>query len=135
MKKYLLAGAALMVMSGLPLAAHADTMQGYTNSSAELLAGPGSDFPAVAHVASGVNIDIMGCVNGFTWCDVSWNGNRGWIDANYLDSIYKDRHVKVTEYGSQEKLPVVVFEQKSYWDNYYRDQPFYTEHRYWTTNP
>ena len=129
--KQLLAGAALLILSGLPLAAHADAIKGFTNSSVDLLAGPASNFPPVAHVAAGANVDIMGCVNGFKWCDVGWNGNRGWIDGHYLDSLYKEHHVKVIDSGAQENLPVIQFEQKSYWDSYYHDRPFYTEKSYW----
>ena len=43
----------------------------------------------------------MGCVDGFKWCDVAWNGNRGWIDGRFLDSIYKDHHVSIIESGPQ----------------------------------
>jgi uncharacterized protein YraI len=134
----LMAAATLSLLAGMPLAAQADAIRGYTNASVDLLAGPGADFPPVAHVANGANVDIIGCVDGFKWCDVGWAGNRGWIDGNYIDSIYKDRHVKIIEYGPQEDVPVVTFEQKSYWDNYYHDRPFYTEQRYWhstTTTP
>jgi hypothetical protein len=28
-------------------------------------------------------------------------------------------------------LPIVVFDQRSYWDSFYRDQPFYNDSRYW----
>jgi len=131
--KNLLAGAALFIVAGLPFTAHADAMRGYTNASVDLLAGPAAAFPPVAHVASGANVDIMGCTDGFKWCDIGWDGHRGWIDGTYLDSIYKDHHVNIIEYGSQENVPVVTFEQKTYWDNNYHDQPFYTEQRYWHT--
>ena len=131
--KYLLAVSAIALALGLPSAAHAAGIKGYTNSAAELLAGPRADYPSVSHVESGVNVDVIGCVQGFTWCDVSWNGNRGWIDGRYLDSIYKDHRANVVELGPQENLPVVTFEQRSYWDSNYHDRPFYTEHRYWTT--
>jgi uncharacterized protein YraI len=132
----LLAGAALLAFSSLPLAARADVATGYANTTTELLAGPNEHFPAIAHVDSGAPVHIMGCVDGFTWCDISWNGNRGWIDAHYLDSDYNNKHVTVIEHGREEHLPVVTFEQKSYWDSYYHDRPFYTEERYWhTTTP
>jgi uncharacterized protein YraI len=129
----LLAGAALLALTGLSFNAWADALKGYTNASVDLLAGPASDYPAVAHVADNANVEVHGCVDGFKWCDVSWGSQRGWIDGRFLDSIYKDHHVSIIEYGPQVDVPVVTFEQKSYWDNYYHDQPFYTEQRYWHT--
>lgn len=131
--KNIMAAVVLCVLAGAPFAAHADALRGYTNASANLLAGPGRDYPAVAHVADNANVDIFGCVNGFKWCDVAWNGNRGWIDGRFLDSVYRDRHVNIIEYGPQSDVPVVTFEQKSYWNDYYHDRPFYTEERYWHT--
>jgi uncharacterized protein YraI len=133
----LLAGAVLFTLAGLPFTARADALRGYTDASVDLLAGPGLSYPAVSHVADNANVDIFGCVNGFRWCDVAWNGNRGWIDGRFLDSVYKDHHVNIIEYGPQADVPVVTFEQKSYWDSYYHDRPFYTEDRYWreTTTP
>jgi uncharacterized protein YraI len=129
----LMAGAALFALAGLPLTAQAEAIRGYTNASVNLLAGPGHDYPAVAHVADNANVDIMGCVNGFRWCDVAWNGERGWIDGRFLDSVYKDRHVNIIQYGPREDVPVVTFEQKTYWDSYYPTRPFYKEERYWRT--
>jgi uncharacterized protein YraI len=115
--------------------AHAEDLKGYTNAEVSLLAGPSNDYPAVSHVASGVNVNIKGCVQGFNWCDVDWNGNRGWIQGQYIDSMYKDKRGSIVTYGAQENVPTVVWEQRSYWDSYYRDRPFYTERRYWTTTP
>jgi uncharacterized protein YraI len=131
--KNLMALAALSLTVALPLAAHADPLHGYTNASVDLLAGPASSYPPVAHVASNADVDIKGCVDGFRWCDVSWNGSRGWIDGRFLDSLYNDRHVNIIEYGPRADVPVVTFEQKTYWDSYYHDKPFYTEDRYWHT--
>jgi uncharacterized protein YraI len=135
-KQILLAGAALVTAGFLVAApAYADSIKGYTNSNVGLLAGPGLDYPTVSEVQSGVNVDIHGCVQGFLWCDVDWNGQRGWIEGRFLDSIYKDKRASIITSGSQENVPTVVWEQRTYWDNNYRDRPFYTERRYWTSSP
>ena len=137
MKKLsLLAGAALVALTMLPLApAHADELVGYSNGSVDLLAGPDGSFPVVAHVEPNAGLKIIGCQQGFTWCDVSMNGQRGWINGHFLDNVYNDKHVNVVEFGPQQNVPTVVFQQRTYWDTYYHDRPFYTEHRYWTLSP
>jgi uncharacterized protein YraI len=130
--KYILAGVAALALSNAPLAQAAE-LRGYTTSSVDLLAGPNDDFPAVARVSPGADVNIIGCTDGMKWCDVSWGGNRGWVNSSFLNSDYSGRRVSVVEYSKSERLPVVVFEQKPYWDTYYHDRPFYTERRYWTT--
>jgi uncharacterized protein YraI len=131
--KYFITAAVLSGLFAMPAAAKAADIRAYTNTSAALLAGPDTFYPPVAQVASGADVQIMGCTDGFKWCDVEWNGNRGWINANNLNSNYNNRRVSIIEYGPRANLPVVVFEQKPYWDSYYHDRPFYTERRYWRT--
>jgi uncharacterized protein YraI len=124
-----------LALCGLAQPAAAEETRGVTNASVDLLSGPGDTYPSVSHVASGADVRVMGCVDGFAWCDVAWGDQRGWIDGHFLDAIYSERHVNVIDIGRSRGIPVEVFEQKTYWDNYYKDRPFYTEHRYWTTTP
>jgi uncharacterized protein YraI len=108
---------------------------GYAKDAADLLAGPGTVFPALARIDSGAKLGIVGCVEGYSWCDVTWNGNRGWMAAGNLDSLFHDRRVSVSRYGLQADVPTLEFEQKSYWERNYRSRPFFGEQRYWSFFP
>ncbi|VWC04148.1 peptide-binding protein [Burkholderia contaminans] len=54
---------------------------GYTNSPAEVFAGPAPDYPVVAQIPPGTALDVFGCLSDYTWCDVALPGVRGWILA------------------------------------------------------
>lgn len=73
----LLAGAAgLLTLPGVAFA----QSQAYTNSPVNLYAGPADDYPAVSQLPPGAPVTVMGCVSGYSWCDVAAPDVRGWID-------------------------------------------------------
>jgi uncharacterized protein YraI len=94
-------------------------------------AGPSNDFPIVTTVYDGSVVHVHGCVRGYTWCDVSWHGDRGWVYADYLTYRYHDRYVPIIEYGDEIDLPIVTFSIGNYWDDYYRGRPWFHNREHW----
>ncbi|MEZ0224090.1 MAG: SH3 domain-containing protein [Alphaproteobacteria bacterium] len=119
----LLVAVAFLAITGLSVLAQGATISGFTNASAYVHAGPGQDFPTVAHVPPGANVGVIGCTTGVVWCDIVWDGNRGWISDRFLGGFH--------DYSP----PKVVFEQRSYWRNHYRSYAFYSKPRYWPMLP
>jgi uncharacterized protein YraI len=131
-----LTAVAILALAGLTaLAQGIGDIKGFANASTYIHAGPGQDFPVVAHIPPGADMTIAGCTNGFIWCDVAWNGNRGWIAGRFLDSEFNSQHVNVAEFGHAINLPTVVFDQRNYWRRNYRTYPFYASPTYWTMMP
>lgn len=128
--KYAVLLAGLTLFAAVPAFAQ-NNIIGFANASTYLHAGPGQDFPVVSHIPPGANINIIGCTSGYVWCDVAWNGNRGWISARFLDSVFNEQHVNVAEYGAVIEVPHVVFDQNAYWRRNYVTYPFYSVSRYW----
>ena len=117
------------VLSAAPIAANAQ--RAFALDGADIFAGPGSDYPIVARVAPGVGLRINGCLNDYSWCDVSFGPNRGWAYAGDLGYTYQSSRVPVIEYGPRLALPVITFSLGSYWDRYYRGRPWYRERNDW----
>ena len=107
-------GASLMVLSGAAFA----QVQAYTNAPVDVYAGPAPDYPVVAEVPEGVPLTVMGCVEGYSWCDVAAPDLRGWVYGGSLSYPYQGANVPVMTYGVQIGLPVVVFSVDSYWGHY-----------------
>ena len=118
-----------MTLGTVPLAA--DAARGYALGGTPIFAGPGNDFPVVAQLGSGVAVNINGCVADYSWCDVSFGPNRGWVYAGDLATPYRNDRVTVVDYGSRLALPIVTFSLGTYWDRHYRGRNFYGERHQW----
>ncbi|MDE1174683.1 MAG: SH3 domain-containing protein [Parvibaculaceae bacterium] len=123
MKRLMVAGALGLALACLPVLAQA--APAFVTRSANLRAGPDTGYPVVAALQPGVQVELFGCIQGWSWCDVAVSGYRGWIYGAYLQSAYQTQQVPVINYGSQLGIPLVVFSFGSYWDNYYRGQSWY----------
>ncbi|RQV11957.1 peptide-binding protein [Burkholderia cenocepacia] len=122
-----------VVLAGLAAAPGVADAQSsaYTNSPAELFAGPAPDYPVVAQIPPGTALDVFGCLSDYTWCDVALPGVRGWIDAQLLDYPYQGSYVPLLEYGAIIGVPVTGFAIGAYWDRYYRHRPWYPDRDRW----
>ncbi len=109
--------------------------EAYVTSSAPLLAGPSPDYPAVAGLEPGTPVEVYGCVSGWEWCDVSFQGVRGWFDGQLLAYPYEGERVPIFDYGPRIGLPVITFNFDDYWGRYYHDRPFFGERERWARVP
>ena len=114
------AGGAILLSLGLSTAQAAP---GYVTGNVNLRAGPGTEYPVVTTLIAGEGVNIQGCLSGYSWCDVIWRGNHGWVSSNYLQASYQSRRVRLVEAPP----PVVSFSFGPYWDNHYRGRGFYRD--------
>jgi uncharacterized protein YraI len=103
----------------------------YVTNDLHMRAGPGTEYPVVTTIPGGADIDIHGCLNDYSWCDVTWDGARGWVSANYIDYFYHDRYVYLPDYYDVLGVPVLTFELGPYWDDYYVGRFWYHRRAYW----
>jgi uncharacterized protein YraI len=107
----------------------------YTTRDVNMRAGPDSSYPLVARLPAGVNLAVGGCLQSYTWCDVYTNDVRGWVYASYLAYPYQSSEVPIYSFGPALGLPIISFSIGSYWDDYYRGRPFYSNRNYWYGRP
>jgi uncharacterized protein YraI len=108
---------------------------GYVTGNVNLRAGPDPSYPLIDLIPAGTEIDVLGCTDGWEWCDVIAYGNRGWIAGNYVEYFYQDRPVLLPAYGAQIGIPIITFVISTYWDSHYRGRPFYRERDRWYHRP
>jgi uncharacterized protein YraI len=104
---------------------------GMITTSVNLRAGPSVEFPVVNRLPSGVPVEVHGCIRQALWCDVSWERERGWVAAQYLDYFYDGRYVDLPSYVDVVDVPVASFVLTSYWSSYYFGRPWYRRHAWW----
>jgi uncharacterized protein YraI len=109
----------------------ASAASAYVTNPVNIFAGPGNDYPLVASLAPGVRVNVQGCLSDYSWCDVTFSGNRGWVYAGELAYPYRSGRVPIVEYGPRLGLPVISFSLGNYWDHYYRGRPWYHERSDW----
>jgi uncharacterized protein YraI len=104
---------------------------GMITTSVNLRAGPSVEFPVVNRLPRGVPVEVHGCIRQALWCDVSWERERGWVAAQYLDYFYDGRYVDLPSYVDVVDVPVASFVLTSYWSSYYFGRPWYRRHAWW----
>jgi uncharacterized protein YraI len=105
---------------------------GMITTSVNLRAGPSVEFPVVNRLPRGVPVEVHGCIRQALWCDVSWERERGWVAAQYLDYFYDGRYVDLPSYVDVVDVPVASFVLTSYWSSYYFGRPWYRRHAWWS---
>jgi len=115
----------------LPVAAWAETA--WTTDYVNLRTGPDIDYPRVTFLRPGEAVEVHGCLEDYSWCDVDVYqlGERGWVAADYLDFEYDGTRVRVSHYGPSVGLAVVHFVLGSYWDLHYHHRPWYPQLSYY----
>ena len=122
--------AALAAAIALPLAAAAQ--QAIVSGGGNLRAGPDTSYPLVAELAPGTPATVMGCTSGYGWCDVVVPGDlRGWLHSSRLDYVYQGVSVPMLNIGAAIGVPIISFTLGTYWNNYYRDRPWYGQPHWW----
>ncbi|HET6804979.1 MAG TPA: SH3 domain-containing protein [Frateuria sp.] len=124
---------ALALLAGIPLQAMA--ADGYVTGTVTLRAGPDIGYPAVDMIPAGAPVGIEGCTDGWEWCDVVFEDERGWVAGTFIQQEYDDRPVLVHAYGARLGVPIVSFSIVTYWDRHYVGRPFYRERERWYRRP
>ena len=125
--KALTATAAILGASIL-FAAPASALPGYATNRLEIKAGPDNDYPTVGTARRGAKITINGCLNNWTWCDVSANRDRGWVRGDSIQAVERGRRIP---YGAAWSVSTLSFNFGTYWDSNYKGRPFYKERSKW----
>ena len=123
-----LAGLALVALSA---SAEARTWSGYVIANVNERSGPSTVYPSVTVIPAGAPIVIYGCLSDYTWCDISWGPNRGWMSAAYLQVTYQSRRVPLHDYIAPLGIPFVTFSFDTYWGDHYRHRPFFHQEDQW----
>lgn len=122
-------GAFLLTAVGI-----AGAQNAYTTRPKHVLAGPNQDYPLVAELDAGAPLDVHGCLSDWSWCDVSFGDDeddRGWIFSDGVSFVYEGDRVPLYSYAPSLGITVITFSVGSYWGDYYRGRPWYSQRDQW----
>jgi uncharacterized protein YraI len=121
--------ALLALLLCLPLPVFA--VDGYVSADVNLRTGPGTEYPPVTLVPQWTGLQVQGCVEGYSWCDVVVGADRGWIYAQYLEYVQGGEPAYIYDNGPRLGIPIIVFSLGTYWDTYYFSRPWYRYRGNW----
>lgn len=118
----LLMAAAAAGMALLPSVA--DAAPARIVGNVNLRTGPGAEYYRIMTLPPGAPVEVYGCLQGYTWCDVSYGDLRGWVSSRYLSMFYSGN-----AYYPARPAVVVPFLSFNfgYWDDHYRNRPWYAQ--------
>jgi len=115
----------------LALPALASAYGGYVVADISLQAGPDTEYPSITELPAGTPVDIQGCIDGYTWCDVIVGEDRGWVAGSFIEEEYENQPVVIEDYGPRFGIPIVTFSLGAYWGNHYHNRPWFNERTRW----
>ncbi len=128
-------GALALVASAFSAQTAAAAERAYITSSVNLRTGPDAGYPRIVTLSSGENVQVFGCVNDWSWCDVATRYERGWVSSSYLDYDDGGRRTRIYGNGPRLGLPILTFVLGTYWDAHYRDRSWYGQRSQWERQP
>lgn len=109
--------------------AHAQTA--VTTSPVNVRAGPDRSFPLVTWLHGNTAVTVVGCIDGWRWCDVIAGRDRGWVYSRYLAFPWNGNQVTILHGGPTLGLPLLTFSLGAYWGAHYVGRPWFHNQRYW----
>jgi uncharacterized protein YraI len=103
-----------------------------TTEVASVRAGPDDAYPEVAQLDYDSPIEVIGCLDDWSWCDVTFDGNRGWLYSPDITFEYEGGYVPFYTYAPAFSVPVISFSVDAYWGRYYYDRPWYRDRDEWS---
>lgn len=96
-----------------------------------LRAGPEQGYPQVRRIEQGQQVQLFGCLSDRSWCDVRLGQDRGWVSGPDLQAEYRGRRDSVANLYGEFQMGDRDFRIGDYWDDNYRQQPFYADRARW----
>lgn len=129
------AAATMLGLIVLPNVAFAQSAVGVGTATAmtdlNLRVGPGPAYPVLLTIPTNGTVTLYGCVEDRAWCDIDYNGTRGWSYAAYLaygGTVAAPMPAPMPlPQVTQNPAPIIVYNGEAYFDQYYATQPIYND--------
>lgn len=104
----------------------------YATTNLHLRAGPHSGLPIVATLRRHERVELLGCVNGYQWCEVRTNYDEyGWVSSYYLRTIVGRNSYTIIDSDGSSHTRIIIYRPRDYWDRHYRNKSFYRDRDKW----
>lgn len=85
-------------------------VQALTTVQLNMRSGPGTQYSTIRSVPAGATVALIQCTAGYSWCEGTYGGSRGWMSGQYLRSTNPQYATQpVTNTGAQLGLQLFNF--------------------------
>lgn len=102
----------LAAAATLAIASPAFAISGTANVDLPLRSGPGPMHTIIGNVDRNATVEVEGCVETGTWCQVAVNGQRGWVWGANITAQRGGQTMIITEQRQQLQVPVVTYQEQ-----------------------
>lgn len=131
----LASAAGTLLLAPPPALASPPAHEAYAAKSVHLRAGPGREYPVVAVLPQGTRLVVLGCLQDYSWCDVTSGALRGWVYAANVESFHEGSRKPLVDAGSALGIAIFSFMLGDYWGEHYHDRPWYRDRGNWSHRP
>ncbi len=85
----------------------------------------------MAELDANTPIQVMGCLDDWSWCDVAFGDNRGWLYSPDITYAYQGGYVPLYSYAPGLGIPIEGFSLDVYWGSHYHNRPWYGQREEW----
>jgi uncharacterized protein YraI len=123
----------LIAMGAMFQPGKANAAPGFVVGHAEMHAGPDYEYPTVAVIGDGGRVEIFGCLDDWSWCDVGYRYDRGWVAGEELVADYHYARQPLYDVAPFIGIGVIAFSFDTYWGAHYHSRPFFHDRARWRT--
>ncbi|MGE4063369.1 MAG: SH3 domain-containing protein [Rhodospirillaceae bacterium] len=114
--------ASVVLAASVFAAGAAAARPGYLINNFNIFTGPGRDYERLARVPENARVEVHSCLPSYDWCQVSWRGVRGWMDANGIEVRHAGAMVSLHDFGPRTGVPSFAdFDDED--DDYFERRP------------
>ncbi len=113
------------------LALKAEASEAFVVDNTFLFSGPDYDMPRVERLRHGSSVDVIGCIDGYQWCDVVTFDERGWVPGDFLEFDMDGRREPIYSAAPFLGLMILSFSLEEYWGEHYHHRPWFHDRDHW----
>lgn len=91
-----------------------------TSTSVNMREGPGTNYAVLTTVPAGASVTVYSCNSGYSWCDIDYAGQRGYVAGKYLNYAARGAY-----YGRALPAIGLTLGLPLFWDSYPVYRPIY----------
>ena len=111
-KKSALFAAAIVgasIVPGVALAA----MLATALTDLNIRSGPGPEYPVIGVIQAQQQLNMIGCIEGSLWCQITHKGKDGWAYSQYLATQSAGNRVIISDRRQEVGVPTVTYSNTS----------------------